>query len=401
MFLLKLLAFFIAMTFPIYSYANINAILQTELNNWRKSHQIPGMQMTVIIPHHPPMNFSSGHTTKEKQTLVTDKALFEIGSITKSFTAMIILELIKEKKMNLDDSLADIHQQFPNFPEYPKWNKVSIRQLLSMTSGIPAWSTDDFKKNLIQDPNKQWETKELIQFSYAQPFDFLPGTYWKYSNTNYLLLGEIIEAVTHMELTNVFNYYFIGSNSKLAKQFPELALSNTFYFTHKNPHQIIDRMVHGYCYYTDEKEFCSYGSDVTTQYLSLYRSSGGLISNANDVANWIKALLVDKKFPDIYKTLTTLYCIPDEDNTCQPGEILPPDTDQLGFSMGLNFQNDPKYGPVWTFGGDTFSYTTRWYLTAKNGIIVSFTSDIQKKGVDPLALYMKIYPLITDYLSQN
>jgi CubicO group peptidase (beta-lactamase class C family) len=112
---------------------------------------------------------------------------FEIGSITKQFTAACVLQLAEEGKISLDDKLSRY------FPDFPKADSVTIHMLLTHTSGIKDFTGLPEFGNMSKLPVEKDTMVALIK---KQPFDFSPGTKWHYSSSGYYLLGYIIEKVT-------------------------------------------------------------------------------------------------------------------------------------------------------------------------------------------------------------
>jgi CubicO group peptidase (beta-lactamase class C family) len=129
----------------------------------------------------------------EQRVPVTEQTVFRIGSVTKQFTAAAILRLVDQGKLSLDDPLAKFR------PDFPRAAEVTIRQLLSHTSGISSYTNP---KLVSGDPRegarREWTTDAMIAHiaSLKPPFEFDPGTGWSYSNSGYVLLGAIIEQVS-------------------------------------------------------------------------------------------------------------------------------------------------------------------------------------------------------------
>lgn len=114
--------------------------------------------------------------------------MFRIGSVTKQFTAALVMRLVEQKKLALED---DLSKYVPEFPLQGK--QVTIRQLLDHTSGIPSYT------DIGEEWMKKWPLEltheELLALVKDKPFDFEPGTKWAYNNTGYYLLGMVIEKV--------------------------------------------------------------------------------------------------------------------------------------------------------------------------------------------------------------
>lgn len=115
---------------------------------------------------------------------------FRIGSITKTYVATLILQLAEEGRLGLDEPLADY------LPEVSHGQQVTIRQLLGHTSGVPDFgSVPAYRERLLDNPGRQWTADDVLELLVDRPLDFEPGERWAYSNTNYLLLGLVAEAV--------------------------------------------------------------------------------------------------------------------------------------------------------------------------------------------------------------
>jgi len=123
---------------------------------------------------------------------VKPETVFQSGSIGKQFTAAAVMMLVEEGKIHLDDS---IRKYFPDAPA--SWQNITIRNLLSHTSGLSEYESDDKIKpggpvNLRAD----YTEGQLVKIIESFPLDFPPGKKWAYRNTNYLLLGVVIRKVT-------------------------------------------------------------------------------------------------------------------------------------------------------------------------------------------------------------
>lgn len=118
--------------------------------------------------------------------------VFRLGSITKSFTGTVVLQLVQEGKLSLGQPLSDF------FPSVPNAGSITIRNLLNHTSGIPD-TPNSIQGQLIRNPHRRFVPDQLIAESVLQPYT--PFGIYSYSNTNYLLLGRIVEMVTHHSLS--------------------------------------------------------------------------------------------------------------------------------------------------------------------------------------------------------
>lgn len=121
----------------------------------------------------------------------TADTYFGFRSVTKSFVTTVILQLAEEGRIGLDDPVGNYVDGVPN------GDVITIRQLAEMRSGLVNYTaTAAFGEQFGDDPGKAWTAAELLAFAFAEPVEFAPGASYEYSNTNTVLLGEVIAAAT-------------------------------------------------------------------------------------------------------------------------------------------------------------------------------------------------------------
>src|SRR5690242_7146795 len=145
---------------------------------------------TVEVVQHGSVVYSHayGFADREKRSPATVDTYYEIGSITKQFTAAAILQLQEAGKLHLDDKLSTY------LPSAPHASEVTLRQLLSHTSGMPEYLDAVDAAKAIDKPAS---FDKLMSYIAGKPLDFPPGSHWSYSNTGYILAGRVIEVVSH------------------------------------------------------------------------------------------------------------------------------------------------------------------------------------------------------------
>jgi len=132
-----------------------------------------------------------GNARLEPQTPATPQMRYSIGSISKQFTAAAILLLQEQGKLTLDDKVAKF------IPDLTRASEVTIRQLLSHTSGYQDYWPQDYVFPMMLQPVT---AQKILDLWARKPLDFEPGTKWQYSNTNYVIAGVIIEKASGMPL---------------------------------------------------------------------------------------------------------------------------------------------------------------------------------------------------------
>lgn len=245
---------------------------------------IPGLQIAIFRSGQIVLEQGYGVVNTATQAPVETNTLFEIGSITKSFTSAAILQLKERGKLKLTDRLGKY------VPEYPRGKAVTIEQLLTMTSGIPDHINDvpGAAKTISSSPGDLHAALGLIK---NMPLNFKPGTQSAYSNTNYLLLGSILARVSHMP-------------------YDEYVSKNIFAPAH---------MTHS-AFLKDEPSLASMAVGYSlTSATELKRAghigygwsggAGSIVSTAGDLARWDNAFFTDRiiSTADVKLATTPLY----------------------------------------------------------------------------------------------
>lgn len=166
--------------------ASLESILLPVITEQMEQMQVPGLVAIVETPGGDVYEVALGVADVETEEPMEVSDHFRIGSITKTLTATVILQLVDEGKLALDDPLA------PFFPGFDT-NGATIRQALNMTSGIPSYTGDAFMQMQAADTARAWTPDEVMALVAGRPPTFAAGDGWEYSNTNYTMLGLIAE----------------------------------------------------------------------------------------------------------------------------------------------------------------------------------------------------------------
>jgi CubicO group peptidase (beta-lactamase class C family) len=158
----------------------------------RQAQKIPGVSLAVCRNGKVVKVTGYGLGNVEWNGKVTPETIFQTGSVGKQFTSMAVMMLVEEGKIALDEKLS---KYIPESPEI--WRDVTIRNLLSHTSGIADYAGDNGPLgNAVVDIRRDYTEQELIAAFAKMKMDFQPGEKWNYSNTGYVLLGIVIRRVT-------------------------------------------------------------------------------------------------------------------------------------------------------------------------------------------------------------
>ncbi|GAA5065971.1 serine hydrolase domain-containing protein [Thermocatellispora tengchongensis] len=214
-------------------------------------------------------------------------ARFRIGSQTKAMTATVVLQLVKENRLALDDKLSDLLPELARQDLVELADEITLHHLIKHTSGIP----DYFQPHLLDffDFTTRYSPIDLVKVSRGQSRQQKPGERFAYSNTNYVLLGMIIERLTGDTLAAEFD----------RRLFKPLKMSRTYLPT--QPGQGI-KGPHGHGYYPD--------ADGRLRDMDRFNpgysfAAGGVISTARDISTFHQAFRQDKLLPpELRKVLT-------------------------------------------------------------------------------------------------
>ncbi|MFB6431303.1 serine hydrolase domain-containing protein [Bacillus thuringiensis] len=261
-----------------------------------------------------------------KKAMKTDFR-FRIGSVTKTFTATVVLQLAGENRLNLDDS---IEKWLPGVIQGNGYDDklITIRQLLNHTSGIANYTrSKDFN---MMDTKKSYTAEGLVKMGISMPPDFAPGKSWSYSNTGYVLLGILIEKVTG-------NSYAEEIENRIIEP---LELANTFLPGNSS---VIPGTKHARGYI--QLDGASDPKDVTYYNPSMGSSAGDMISTADDLNKFFSYLLGGKllKEQQLKQMLTTV----------------PTGVDELGDSgLGIFKMKLSNGESIWGHGGTIPGFLT-------------------------------------------
>jgi CubicO group peptidase (beta-lactamase class C family) len=226
---------------------------------------------TVLVVNKGKVVFSKGYGFKNVQdsTYNDVNTIYQLGSVTKQFTAAIILQLQEQKKLSVQDKLSKY------FPDYPQGDKITIENLLTHTSGIFNYTNNREFMSSGAATKPSTEEKMVALFK-DQPLDFEPGSKWSYSNSGYSLLGYIIEKVTGQPYEWVVR----------ERIFNPLHMTHSgFDFTHLASRD----KAQGYTTYTETLRLPGAIVDSSVSY-----AAGAIYSTVNDLWEWHKGLMANK-----------------------------------------------------------------------------------------------------------
>lgn len=259
--------------------------LQIHLDEWHKSGKFAGATLGVCLADGKCFGLATGLSDLEKKTPMKSTDLMLAGSVGKTYAAAVALQLVKEGKINLDDKVEKYLGAEKWFSRLPNAKDITVRQLMNHTSGLVRYEfKEQFTKDLTANPDKVWQPEELLSYLFDAKAPFKAGKDWDYSDTNYIVLGMIIEKVT-------------------GKKFYDLAKSRVLKplklkYTKPQDKRELKGVVQGYAGennpFGGTDEMIKNGKFVINPQFEW--TGGGMATNAEDLARWAKMMYEGKAF---------------------------------------------------------------------------------------------------------
>jgi D-alanyl-D-alanine carboxypeptidase len=321
--------------------------LRTELQGYLTAHHaqdhLSAVALRVTYPDRRPASAVSVSTDRP----VPENALWQLGSNTKAFTSVLVLQLEAEGRLSLHDGLGKW------LPQYGAWRDVTIAQLLSMTSGIPDYTRQDaFGEAIVADPRTVFTAERLVAFVDGMPLG--PATF-DYSNTNYILAQMLIERATHDSYDSQLHRRILTP----------LGMHDTCLAPACRP-DTARRMPAGYSGVSALPAWL--GKPVPALALSWAQGAGGLVGSLPDLTTWVQALYGGRLLPPAHqRRLLSLVSM-------TTGRPIPAVTaeDPVGFGLGVAQRIDSGTGrPVWAYRGETFGFQVLHTYLPETGVIIA------------------------------
>jgi D-alanyl-D-alanine carboxypeptidase len=282
---------------------------------------------------------AAGYGDAQTRTPMRPTDRWRVGSVTKAFTATVVLQLAGEGRLSLDDT---VEQHLPGL--VPGGDQITIRELLNMSSGLADYLTEDMTVRDSVDTGRRFTPRDLVGFGLAHPVHFTPGQGWFYSNTGYALAGMIVEQVTGESFTSELRRRVLVPAGLRHTSFPS------------GP-KIAGPHAHGYLN----------GTDVSELNQTWSWTAGALVSTGDDVARFYRALLGGRLLrPAQLADMKTLNPV---NGPFGPGTV-------TGYGLGI-FRLELPCGQTWGHEGGSPGYKTFTLHSrdAKRQVVVMVNQD--------------------------
>jgi D-alanyl-D-alanine carboxypeptidase len=312
---------------------------------------IPGAALAVVVPGQGTWMGARGLADRDGGVALAPDALFGVASISKLFVATVAMQLVQEGWLSLDQT---VEQWLPGL--VPHGDRIAVRHLLSHTSGLRDYLSEPFMEIVLADRGRIWAPRELIAAAVARGAVFSPGApgRWSYSNTNYVLLGLIIEQVTHNSLTRELHQRIIDP----------LGLRRTF-VTPDDP--LPTGLMHGYEGRRDE----TMGGNMSFAW-----GAGNIVSDLEDLGRFAQALFGGALLrPEALATMQTFVATKGWDSR------------ELTYGLGVmqNVLHAGQPTPVLGHTGALVGYRTALWYAPGSGVTVVVALNQMSANPDTVA----------------
>jgi CubicO group peptidase (beta-lactamase class C family) len=339
----------------IFGKAELATELQTNLTkSLAEDPTGTGLSSVVFAPDGTVWQGFAGLANRETNTPVDENSLFLIASTTKPMVATVVLQLVDEGKVKLTDTVS---QWVPDLAkDIPNSDRVTIRELLGHRSGIRNYV---FEPQLLvdgQNPallSREYSGKDLLAYIKDKPADFEPGQSYSYSNSNYLLLGEIVEKATGTNLTSQLR----------SRIFEPLGMNQSFYAAQEPVNERY--LTRGYVDIDGDGQI-----DITNRSLLLGGGDRAVVSTAFDTAKFAQALFQG----ELLAPETLQMMIQDSsDIIAEFGDKIPSNLDSSRAGLGIYSSQYKDLGQILDHSGSTapLSWRSQMLYRPDNKITVT------------------------------
>ncbi len=336
--------------------ASLDARIQKRLEELHANGEFPGVVVGYVLPDGRSGAAAAGFSDKEAKIPMRPGDRMFSGSVGKTYVAAVAFQLMQEGKFGLDDLVAKWLGKEPWFARVPNAGQLTVRMLLGHTGGVPEYyDKPSFNAQIKANLYKVWKPEELIAHILDLPPANVAGAAYSYADTNYLLLGMIIEKATGKT-------YYAELKRRILKP---CKLKNT----EPSVKPRLRGLIPGYS--TLGRQLFGFGDEKTVKD-GLYAfnpqmewTGGGLISNAEDLARWVRIYVGGDVVPASLRREMTKVTFP-----------MGPNPNAMRYGLGIIISQTP-FGPALGHSGFMPGYLTEmYYLPEKKlALALQFNTD--------------------------
>jgi len=370
---------------------SLNNQLQGDMKWALSKYHLAGMSLSYAIGQ--PSNtitLVQGYANIQAKMPVKPSTYFQVGSITKAFISSILMRQVEVGKITLDEKLKNVAIKYPGknnellniVNKYPYLGEITIRQFLNHSSGIPeSINTQKFMNAFNRNPTGYWDARQLIAIAMSYKPYFKPGEkdYYGYTNTDYIIIGVVIEALTGRSIVDEMQRFLSG-----------LGLDNIYFlstYSANIPKKVLNQLAHAYILKSSqlfslpafkgvpvvifpEGQLAKDITFIALAYSTVGAASGGMIATTPDLIKWCWLLfhgkVVGKEyFPEMLKGVRTA-----DINT--------------KYGLAISIMQTKKYGVIYSHDGDVFGYDANLLYIPKLNLTLAVAVNTSTAAVEPV-----------------
>ena len=320
------------------------------LQEWHAQSTVPGVSVGIVLKDGTALTSVAGVANRATKAALTPDGLMLAGSTGKTFFAALALQLISSGRLDLDAPISKYLGDRPWFPRLPNAASITVRHLMTHTSGLVRYEMNPrFTADLRAQPDKVWSPEEEVAYLFDAAPPFAAGQGWDYSDTNYIVLGMMLEKITGTKAYDEIRTRFL-TPLKLGGVVPQTSRE-------------IPKLVNGYAGANDplglpEEMMVSGRLAINPQF---EWAGGGFATSAGDLARWGHALYAAASGP-VTPAMRSLMV-----SAAVPARLGP----QVTYGLGVIVRPSTPVGPVWGHSGFFPGYQSELVHAVERGITVA------------------------------
>ena len=336
-----------------------HAAYRATVHQVMKEFHIPGLVAGVWVPGDRAWKIAEGFGDVRSGRPIALDDHFPIRSITKSFTVTLILQLVRDGKISLDDPI----EQY--VPGIPNGNEITLAHLAAMESGVKNYTeVEAFLSALVADFGKPWTPQEIIDLAIPESPVFAPGAEYDYSNTNTILLGMVVEAVTQEHLVKTYR----------KRIFKPLGLTKTSYPNDTN-------IPSPYPTPYEVDPVTGDLMELRVVNLSAFGSAGGMVATLEDLRKWGRALGTGRLIGPCLQWIRLRHSRPATHG---------PEYDRYGLGIG-------QLKGWWGHTGEGLGYQAATFYDPRSGTVIS----VALNSSQPVNVATEVFKALADVVHSH
>ena len=330
--------------------ASLQSKVDAYVREWHAQSSVPGVSIGLVLKDGTAITSVAGVANRTTKTPLTPDGLMLAGSTGKTFFAALALQLIESGRLDLEAPISKYLGDRPWFPRLPNATSITVRHLMTHSSGLVRYEMNPkFTADLRAQPDRAWSPEEEVAYLLNATPPFPPGDGWEYSDTNYIVLGMIMETITGTKAYDEIRSRFLtplklrGIVPQLSRDIPGLVNG---YAGANDPLGLPDEiMVNGRLAINPQFEW----------------AGGGFAATAGDLARWGYALYSSTSGPITASMRGRMI------NAGVPAKLGP----QTSYGLGVIIRQSTPAGPVWGHSGFFPGYQSELVYAVDKGITVA------------------------------